>query len=111
MNAKNDFYREQAIRYGNNRSKIWRMINEIAKRKRTSRSTITSLMDREGRKLTEPLQIAKCLNEHFSTVGENMAEKFENLENKKDPISFITCDSNSSADFSPTNENEVKKQH
>ena len=32
MNAKNDFYREQAIRYGNNRSKIWGILDNASKR-------------------------------------------------------------------------------
>ena len=35
LKAKNIFYKDLAIRYGNNKSKIWKMVNEISKRKRS----------------------------------------------------------------------------
>ena len=54
------------------------MINEIAKRERVFRATVTSFVDYEVRKLREPLQITNYLNEHLSTVGENMSDKLKN---------------------------------
>ena len=85
------------------------MINEISNRKRSTRNTVKCLVDRNGRKLSEPLQIANCLNEHFSSVGEKMAEKFVDMENGKDPLDFIGTLNAPPADFYATSEDEVKK--
>ena len=47
LKAKNIFYKNLAVRYGNNKSKIWRMINEISKRKRSTKNSLTSMVERE----------------------------------------------------------------
>ena len=99
--ARQNHYSELAVLYGNNKSKIWRLINDISKRKRASNSNIKALVDKNGRKLTDPTLITKCLNEHFSSVGENMAEKFNKTDISKDPTDFIP-DIPNSADFLPT---------
>ena len=66
------------------------------------KNDIKVLVDKDGRKLTEPTLITKCLNEHFSTVGQNMAEKFKNVESNKNPIDYITENIPHWAKFLPT---------
>ena len=90
--AKNSYYAELAISYGNDKSKIWRLVNEITKRKKINNHSIKSLLDKKGNKLRDPKLIANALNEHFSTVGKNMASKFMNNTNTKDPLDYITAD-------------------
>ena len=88
--AKNSYYAELAISYGNDKSKIWRLVNEITKRKKINNHSIKSLLDKKGNKLRDPKLIANALNEHFSTVGKNMASKFMNNTITKDPLDYIT---------------------
>ena len=88
MKVRQNYVAELAVRYKNNKSKIRRLINDLSKRK-----------------ISEPPLIANCLNEHFSSVGENMAKKFERLDNTKDPIDYITRDISNNA----ANEAEVSK--
>ena len=52
MKAKEKFYTELAIRYGNNKSKIWRMINDLTNKKK-SKTSIKSLIDSEGNEVTD----------------------------------------------------------
>ena len=91
----------------NNKSKIWRMVNEISNRKRSSKNSVTTIVDKEGRQLTDPLHIANCLNEHFSSMGEKMAEKFSMSENSKGPLDYVKCPESIIAEFNPTTEDEV----
>ena len=49
------------------------------------------------------------MNENVSKVGENMAKEFRGLENVKDPIDYIVCDTVDSAEFKPTTEEEIYK--
>ena len=60
--------RERIAKYGNDKSKTWQLINNIMKRKKKSRTVIKSLRDKNGVKISEPNEIANCLNDHFSTV-------------------------------------------
>ena len=73
LQSKQNYYSELAVRYGNDKSKTWRLINEISKRKRRTNCSIKVLRNDIGEKLTDPLLIANCLNKHFSSVGEKMA--------------------------------------
>ena len=68
--ARNNYYAELAIEYGNDKSKIWRLVKEITNRKKSTNNTIKVIVDKAGRKLRDPKLIANSLNEHFSTVGE-----------------------------------------
>ena len=59
--------------------KIWRLVKEITKRKRATKTSIKALIDKNGVKLHDPMLIANSLNEHFSTVGKKMASKFKKI--------------------------------
>ena len=76
--------------YGQDKSKTWKLINEISQRKRKTSPGIKSLKDRDGNIIESPSKIANCLNGHFSSVGGLMAQELEsNSTNIKDPISYI----------------------
>ena len=67
------------------------MVNEISKRKRKRQSCIQSMKNDKGVTLQNKLDIANCMNKHFSTVGERMAAEFNSQKhNIKDPLSYIT---------------------
>ena len=83
--AKISYYTELALSYGNDKSKIWRLFNEIIKRKKINNHSIKSLLDKKENTMRDPKLIAYSLNEHFSTVGKNinMVSKFLNDINTK----------------------------
>ena len=109
IKAKNSYYAELAISYGNDKSKIWRLINEITKRKKSNNHSIKSIVDKKGHKLCDPKLIANSLNEHFSTIGKDMASKFINDANPKDPLDYITTDVKNKLCLSPTTCSEISK--
>ena len=80
------YYKNKCILYGQDKSKTWQLINEITNRKRKSGSIIKSLKDQKGCILNEPKDIVNCLNNHFSSVGKEMAEK---IKTPKDPLTYI----------------------
>ena len=87
------------------------MINEISHRKRKTTCNIKRMKDPDGNCLEDPTEIANCLNTHFGTVGQKMADKFENMDSNllKDPLSFIKREENkNSMVMFPTNTHEIQ---
>ena len=90
--SKNNYYADLALRYGNDKAKIWNLINEITHRKRTSRKNINSLTNKDGGKIYKPDLIANSLNDHFSSIGQKMASKIEKTINRKNPLDYISTE-------------------
>ena len=92
--SRNDYYCEQTRLYGMDKAKIWQLVNKISNFKRKSSTSIKSLIDKHGQKLTDPSDIANSLNDHFGSIGKFMAQKFDNLDSNKlkDPLSYISND-------------------
>ena len=107
QNSKQNYYATLAIRYGNDKSKIWRLINDLSNRKRNPKISVKSLINSAGEKLDNPDQVADCLNEHLCSVGERMSSDCPKSD--KDPIEYISCDIKFPASFSPTSRHEVSK--
>ena len=109
IKAKNKYYYELAISYGNDKSKVWRLVNEITKRKRMTKNSIKSIADKHGCKLRDPKAIANSLNDHFSTIGKVMASKFKTNEDRKNPLDYMTADIKDQLFLSPTTTSEIAK--
>ena len=107
--ARNNYYSALAVEYGNDKSKIWRLVKEITKRKKITNNSIKVITDKNGNKLHDPKLIANSLNEHFSTVGEKMASKFANDTNLQHPLDYITTEVKNHFIPSPTNISEILK--
>ena len=92
--AQDKYYSEKSVLYGNNKSKAWMLVNEIASYKRKKATTIKSMVDKNGKKLKDSTDIANCLNDFFATVGKNMAQKFDEMDGTRlrDPLSYISKD-------------------
>ena len=71
--ARIKYYQDKSIIYGNDKSKIWQLINEISHCKRKSGCSIKRMKDLDGNYLEDPTEIANCLNNHFGTIGQKMA--------------------------------------
>ena len=65
---------------------------EISNRKRKSAASLKCITNKKGEKLNKPINIANCLNEHFSSVGKNMASEIENVvdpKSMKNPLDYL----------------------
>ena len=102
------YYKNLSVLYGQNKSKTWRLVNEIAKRKRKSSISIKSLLDKKGNRLDDPKDIANCLNSHFTSVGKEMADKFD-TEDKSvpNPLDYIKKDVKDSMFLNYTSTHEI----
>ena len=92
--AKNKYYRDKSELYGNDKSKAWQLVNDIANYKKKTKTNVKNMVDENGNKLTNSIDIANCLNNHFATVGSKMAQKFDDINSSrlKDPLSYISKD-------------------
>ena len=88
--AYENYYREKLIEYGQDKSKTWRLINEISKRKRNEKRSIKNMVCKNGVKLESRPDIAEYMNTHFASVGKSMAAEYENPSNTNllDPLEY-----------------------
>ena len=92
IKAENEYYKQKSELYGRDKSKTWRLINEITNYKKKKSTIIKSIVDKTGQLLTDPTDIANSLNDHFGSIGNIMAQKFDNIDNSrlKNPLSYIS---------------------
>ena len=81
-----EYDKQKFAEYGHDKAKTWRYINAIMKRKRKARSSIKKIKNKDGKDIKDAEGIANCLNEHFTSIGKNMAQKFEESENLENPL-------------------------
>ena len=88
----NKYYKEKIAKYGEDKAKTWRLINEITNRKKKKNKSIDFLIDKHGNRIENKDQIASCLNRHFSTVGKTKAAEFERdtAGQLRDPIEYLS---------------------
>ena len=67
---------------------MWKTINEISRK--TDRNTAVSLIEHEGKQLTDKEKIASAFNKHFVNVGRFLAEKTE-VKSTDDSTQFLTA--------------------
>ena len=92
--AKCKFFSDKISEYQNKTKALWRIINEITKRKNKSKTMISKISLDNGRVVENPKDIANALNEYFVAVGPNLADKL--------PPSNIHFDSYLRNEDSPT---------
>ena len=103
------YERQRLADYGKNKSKTWQIVNEVMKRKKSARKSIKCIKDKDGKKISDSENISNCLNEHFSSVGKNMAKEFDNCANVKDPLDYIPRRVNENFSFSDASSSEILK--
>ena len=62
---------------GNSR-KTWEIINEVTGRK--SEKAIINELEFEGKKLTDPTEIAEGFNKFFAEIGPKLSENIEDID-------------------------------
>ena len=89
--AQCNYYSNKIIECQNRSKALWKVINEITRRKKKSNTFLRKLKMENGRLIENPAEIANALNEYFINVGPNLAEKlspsnttFESYLNEND---------------------------
>ena len=70
--AKANYYKSEVEQNVGNPKEIWRTINELTYRKCTSNSSISELKSGDN-SFTKPAEMCEILNDHFTSVGPNLA--------------------------------------
>ena len=111
--ARENYYADRAAALSQDKYKTWhwQLINELSMRKNKKKTSIKSLKNKNGETLSAPNEIADCLNEHFGSVGKEMAEKFENCENDvvNDPLEYVCVEQTESMYLYETDEYEIMR--
>ena len=109
--ARNNYWKGEMKLYGQNKAKIWQFVNQITHFKRKSTTSIKSLVDKNGKKLTNPSDIANSLNNHFGSIGKFMAQEFDDIDSTrlKDPLSYISKQVQNSIFLSLPTAQEISK--
>lgn len=108
--AKNIYYANLASRFGNDKSKTWRLINEITNRKKSTKPPITYIIDKDGQKITDRKHMTNHLNEYFSNIGEEMNSAFKKTSSStKNPLEYIPLYTKEEFTFKATNKREITK--
>ena len=71
--AECNYYSRQISKCQNQSKALWKVINEITKRKKKTKSFIEKLRLDDGRVITNSTEIANNLNDYFIKVGPNLA--------------------------------------
>ena len=69
------YYQNQLTSHKNDLSQRWKIINEIICNKKRYQEMITSIIDSEGKEVSDQSIISKTLNEFFVNIGPNMDAK------------------------------------
>ena len=80
---------------------------------RSKKASIKYLENENGSKINTASGIANRLNNHFSSIGQKMADAFENqdMDQGKDPINYISTDVDQDFVLRSTNCAEVIKKN
>ena len=105
--SKNLYFKNKINQFQHDKRKVWQTLNTITNRKSRRSNQITSMKDHNSEnEITGSYDIANCLNNHFNTVGQKMAEKFEYAP-YTDPMSYISKTNQSSIYLKPVTIDEI----
>ena len=71
---KNDYYRTKCTEYQQNARKLWSLINNTIKKLKNCGSIIPYITV-DGLRQYNPIKIANCFREFYSSLGHNLASK------------------------------------
>ena len=74
-NRKREYYKQKLLDVQNQSKDIWRTMNEIIGKKRSSKSKIKQVVDSNGKNVTSRNDIANAFNKYFVNAGKNLAAK------------------------------------
>ena len=106
--AYNTFHSKKVTSNFHNKKKLWQSINEISNYKKRKSLDIKCLI-KDKTEHRDPKSIANCLNNHFNSIGNEMAEKFRKQNTNSTSFSPIFPDPINSVYFGKTTVEEILK--
>ena len=105
--AKCKFFSDKIIKYQHKTKSLWKVVNDITKRKKQTKTMITKLSLDNGRVIENSVEIAKTLNEYFVAVRPDLADKLP--PSTKSFVSYLRSEDSPRDTFclNPTNPTEV----
>lgn len=109
--SKRSYYENYFKINSKNNKKTWSAINELLSRKKSNSKSITSLKDQHqnNRSIRDPCRLPNIMNEHFSNVGKNLADKIPQTN-----VSFtdflVEIDQRDSFFVTPVSYEEIEQQ-
>ena len=104
--AKFAFYHNKINMFGNNSSKLWKLIKQIIG-KQNNKTSITDTFIINNLPNTNPTTISNSFCEYFSTIGNQLAANIH--KSKKFPHAFTQGEYSDSFFMAPTDQNEIQK--
>ena len=109
ISLSKDLYDAEMIeKYKQDKRKVWLQINKMTNRKTRKKTRINYLINSNGNEINDQTEIANHLNDHFNTIGSEMASKFDSASTN-DPIKHLTRSPLSSIYLQPTTIEEIIK--
>lgn len=107
--SKKNYYHKYFENHLNNMRKTWQGINEVINRKSKKSRSITKLRHPDGSICQDPSEVPNILNEHFASIGQNLASKLPNP--KKHFDSYLSdLDIQGSFAFRPVVQSEIESE-
>lgn len=79
--AISDHYKELYQNNYKDSRKMWQITNNILQRKQKQQGPEVKFLENNGKKITSSKEIANAFNQHFVSIGQKLAEKFEKNNN------------------------------
>ena len=105
-----DYDRQKIADYGNDKSKTWRYVNELMKRKRKTQSSIKNIRNPEGEMISDENEVVDCFADYFGSVAKNLATDSNSNENSEtliDPLQYIPSRVQEDFEFCDTTTAEI----
>ena len=81
------YYQNLIDENSNNPKEMWKMINKVLNK--NQHSTTPKFVMFEGQSIDKPNEIAEAFNNHFTTIGQKLADKIENRDSD-DPLKYLS---------------------
>ena len=108
--ARIEYDKQKLAEYGHDKSKTWRYVNELMKRKRKTKNSIKNIRNAEGEMISDEKEVVNCLVNYFGSVAKSMNDKIsetDSLEPIKDPLDYLPNRVESNFEFSDTTTSEI----
>ena len=101
------FYKDQLDEHSGNCQNLWKTFGKILNNKKSS-SHVVNHIKINNKKISDSYQIAQEFNKYFCSIGEKLAENFENTS--PNHLTYLRNKVESSFFFHKINENELERE-
>ena len=105
-NAQKDYYKDLIKQHNNSCMGLWKTLGSIICKKK--RETNINKLTVNNQTINDPVQIANTMNNYFTKIGPELAEKFKN-SNENNFMKFMGDSNKQSMYMFKTNSNEIYK--